>query len=205
MGGEWDHIARCLDLRDEDISACVVSRQATKSLLDRLAGVSAPNTGVAKVLLVFARMATTACDWLEGDLSIELTGAGEVTLIRVATDLGGGLLERALPTMSFRAPLGEFSRAVDRVPHMIVPLAVRSKTQERVVLSATEAVRVSSAPPPPIAISTESLFVPAPSPASPQPDPAAAVGSPPSIPAAASEPQLLSVPPVSEVDRGWDK
>src|SRR5262249_23227909 len=54
------HITRCLDLVDADIAAAIGTREATRALLGHLAARSAPNTGAAKVLLVLARMATTA-------------------------------------------------------------------------------------------------------------------------------------------------
>src|SRR5580698_8078728 len=171
MSVELALIVSGLSLRDEHIEEAIESRTATKALLLRLAEVSSPDTGIAKVLLVYARMATTACDWIDGDLCVELveesaespsgSRGGRVTAIHTFTELGGGLRERLFPPMSFRAPLGEFSRSIARVPHMIAPLAVQSTAARRIRLSATELVRRTTVPPPLIGIASDSLFVPA--------------------------------------------
>lgn len=169
MSVELALIVSGLSLRDEHIEEAIESRSGTKALLQRLAEVSAPGTGIAKVLLVYARMATTACDWIDGDLCVELVeesgepqdGASDpVTSIQTFTELGGGLRERLFPPMTFRVPLGEFARSIARVPHMIAPLAVQSTAARRIRLSATELVRRTTVPPPLIGIASESLFVP---------------------------------------------
>lgn len=86
----FSHIERCLDLQEQDIVEAIPSGAPTRALLARLSSLSAPNTGCAKVLLVFARMATTACGWIDGDLVIELVAKGDTTVVEAATDLGGG-------------------------------------------------------------------------------------------------------------------
>jgi hypothetical protein len=159
MSGRFAHIARCLDVREADFTEALRERSSTLALLGHLASISSPNTGAAKVLLAYARMATTACDWIDGDLSIEVVGGEDATVIEATTDLGGGLRERLFAPFTFRAPMEEFARAIDRVPHMIVPLVMRARSSGRLSLSATAAVRRTSAPPPPIEISAESLFV----------------------------------------------
>jgi hypothetical protein len=188
MSGPFAHITLCLELQEDDVAKALAARDATKSLLAHLAAISAPNTGVAKVLIVFARMATTACDWIDGDLCIDVFAKADVTVIEAATELGGGLRERVFAPMSFRTPIAEFTRAIERVPHMIVPLVIRAKSGRRIALSATEALRRASAPPPRIEISTENLFVRAP-------------------PAAAPEEPTEAASPVShpdDVDSGWE-
>jgi hypothetical protein len=199
MSGTWSHIARCLTLREEDIALAIRSRESTRELLARMAEVSAPDTGAAKALLVFARMATTACEWLEGDLRVELAPDGDGTVANLATDLGGGLLERALPRITFRAPLAEFTRAVERVPRMIAPLQARTRTERLLVLTASALVRKTSFPPPPIEIAAESLLVRAPAPL-----PAKQAVGPESgpLPVVGSE-GPTSEPPVDSVDKGW--
>jgi hypothetical protein len=188
MSGLFAHITRCMDLQEGDTVEALGSRATTTALLAHLAAISAPNTGAAKVLLVLSRMATTACDWIDGDLSIELSAGGDATVVEVATELGGGLRERILSPMSFRAPLSEFAKAIERVPHMIAPLAIRTKSPRRVSLSASEALRRTTAPPPPIEISSESLFV---------------VAAPAPLPQQRSE----TDPPTSasnDIDSGWE-
>jgi len=159
MSGDLSHIKTCLDLQEQDVVEAVATRETTRTLLSHLSEVSAPNTGVAKVILVFARLATRACDWLDGDLAIELRADGDATTIEVSTDLGGGLRERVFAPLSFKAPLAEFTRAVDRVPHMIAPLSVQPKGARALLLAASQAVRLTSIPPAPIEISADSLFV----------------------------------------------
>ena len=168
MSVELALIVSGLSLRDEHIEEAIESRSGTKALLQRLAEVSAPGAGIAKVLLVYARMATTACDWIDGDLCVELVeesepqegGSDRATSIHTFTELGGGLRERLFPPMIFRVPLAEFTRSIARVPHMIAPLAVQSTAARRIRLSATELVRRTTVPPPLIGIASDSLFVP---------------------------------------------
>jgi len=182
----FSHIARCLDLQEKDIVEAIASGDSTRGLLARLASVSAPETGSAKVLLLFARMATTACTWLDGDLVVELVARGDATVVEAATELGGGLRERAAPTLTLRAPLVEFTRAIERVPRMIAPLSIREKGGQRIVLTATAVVRRTSIPPAPFEISSDSLFVRVPTAALPKEDAPA------------------QSPPSSDVDGGWD-
>lgn len=190
MMEEFAHLVRCLDVRETDVADAVASRDRTRALLLHLADCSAPNTGVAKVLLVFARMATTACDWIDGDLLVELVGHAEVTVVEAHTELGGGLRERLFAPASFRAPLVEFSRAIERVPHLVAPLAIRSASARRISLSASALVRRTTVPPPPVQIAPDSLFVRVPAPAALRPD--VDVGP-------------LPDPQTNDVDRGWDE
>lgn len=189
MSSLFAHITRCLDLQEGDTVEALGSREATTALLAHLAAISAPNTGAAKVLLVLSRMATTACDWIDGDLSIELSAGGDATVVEVATELGGGLRERILSPMSFRAPLAEFAKAIERVPHMIAPLAIRTKSPRRVSLSATEALRRTTAPPPPIEISSDSLF---------------GLAVPSAVPRKANGEAEPPTSASSDIDAGWD-
>jgi hypothetical protein len=153
------HLKRCLELRERDIVTAVAERAMCKELLQHLASISKPNDGGPKILLVYARMATTACDWIDGELRIEIMGDGEVSVVELMSELGGGLRERVLPSFGMSVPLVEFTRAVERVPHMIAPLTARSQTARRVVFSATEETRKTSMPPPIVEIGEASLFV----------------------------------------------
>lgn len=200
MTGPWSHIARCMDLREEDIAQAILTRDSTRQLLARLAEISAPDTGAAKAMLVFARMATTACEWLDGGLRVELAPQGDDTRVDLSTDMGGGLFERALPPIVLRAPLVEFTRAIERVPRLITPLQQIGRGGRRLVLTATALIRRTSAPPPPIEIAADSLFVHAPS--LPQPPPDMAPESEP-LPVVTPE-GPNSQPPIDSVDRGWD-
>ncbi len=213
---ELSHVRRCVDLREADIAAAVRTRADVRALLAHLAACSAPDTGVAKVLLVFARMATTACDWIDGDLTIDLTATADRTTVETATDLGGGMRERLLPTLLLNAPLSELTRAIERVPHLIAPLVLRrGKSGLRVRLSASAAVRRTTLPPPMVEIAPESLLSAAPVPPAPRaPSGADVTGiSPPPLPvisvlpprdSVAPTPGAPSEPPLTEVDGGWD-
>jgi hypothetical protein len=198
---DLSHITRCMDLQERDIAAALGDRERTRALLEHLQSVSGPNAGVAKVLLVLARMATTACDWVDGDLTIEVQADGETTRLDVATELGGGLRERVFSPLVLQAPLVEFTRALERVPHMVAPLSVRGSTRKRIVLTATAALRRTTMPPPPVEIAPESLFVrlaPLPSVSSEVADQAPAP-----LPVVGPAPRASSDPP-ADIDAGWD-
>ncbi|HXX66385.1 MAG TPA: hypothetical protein VEK07_04335 [Polyangiaceae bacterium] len=216
MQPELANILRCLDLQERHIAEAIVGREQTKALLAHLARISAPDTGVAKVLLIYARMATTACDWVDGDLSIDLADNGDATIVSAFTELGGGLRERLFGPMRFSAPLDEFARAITRVPRMISPLKKRS-TARLIRLSAAEVIRRTTAPPPAVNIAAESLFLrsrrdyhvpdePSPPPSGPVSLPV--VGRDHARPGGDRAPNAAvrgeSVPPIEDVDAGWD-
>jgi hypothetical protein len=214
MSDRFEHIARCLDLQEQDIADAAPARDATRALLSRLAEVSAPNTGAAKALLVFARMATNACDWIDGDLAIELAADGDRTRIDASTELGGGLRERLFPPVTLHAPIEEFARAIDRVPRMIAPLGIRARTASAISLSVSAAVRRTSAPPAAIEIATDSLFVRVPAAAVPReaapvPLPVVTTGLPVVGDAGSPRPDApgtqSSEPPAAAIDGGWDE
>jgi hypothetical protein len=153
-------ITRCFELTEDAIADAAESRDGTRALLEHMARVSSPDSGAAKVLLLLARLATTAAsEWMDGDLYVEIIGDGQITAIELTSDLGGGMRERLFQPVRFKAPLDEFTRAIDRVPHMLNPLAVSMKSSARVTLSVMEAVRRSTKPPPWIKIADDSVFV----------------------------------------------
>ncbi len=192
------HIKRCLDIAEKDIAAGVETRESCKELLDHIAKIAAPNQGSPKLLLLLARMATTACDWVDGELRIEMVGDGEVTVVEMMSELGGGMRERVLPSFSLNVPLAEFTRAVERVPHMIEPLATKVASPRRVVFIASSDVRKSTMPPPPVEIGKSSLYEPpvgsrppppeSAAPDAPSPAPPAPPRPPPPTPAAGRPP-----------------
>lgn len=219
--GNFKHLTRCLQLREGDIVTAVADRALCKELLEHLAAISKPNDGAPKILLVFARMATTACDWIDGELRIEIMGDGDVSVIELMSELGGGMRERVLPSFGLAVPLAEFTRAVERVPHMISPLTTKTKTARRVVFSATEQTRKTSMPPPMIEIGEDSLFVMPVTPKAPvvadSPEPAVSKLAPRVVtkphfqaqkPPAPASPGVADVKKVTKgdnVDDEWDK
>jgi hypothetical protein len=156
----YEHLTRCMQLSDTEIAQSIETRESAKRLLERLSAISKPSDGAPKLLMVFARMATTACDWLDGELRIEIVGDTDACVVEMMSDLGGGLRERVFPAFVMNAPLFEFTRAVERVPHVIAPLTTRVKTERRIVFVASQEIRMTSMPPPHIEIDDESLFVP---------------------------------------------
>jgi hypothetical protein len=154
------HLKRCLDIADKDIVAAVETRETCKELLEQVSKIAAPNQGAPKLLLIFARMATTACNWIDGELRIEMVDGGEVTVVEIMSELGGGMRERVLPSFSMEVPLSEFTRAVERVPHMIAPLVTKAASARRVIYSASQEIRHSTMPPALIEIGEASMFLP---------------------------------------------
>jgi hypothetical protein len=150
-------IKRCFELTDAHVAAAVESRETTKVLLEYLASIAKPNQGAPKMLLIFARMATNACEWLDGDLRVEIKGDGDVSVMEIMTELGGGLRERALPSLALHVPLVEFARAVERVPKMVEPLMIKTKNDKRIVLASVFDSRGRTVPPPPVRIDAQHL------------------------------------------------
>jgi hypothetical protein len=132
----YAHIKRCLDLSDRDIASAVDDRRTAKALLDQMAKVSKPGDGAPKLLLVFAKLASSEADWIDGALRVEMMGDADVTVVEVLSELGLGMHERVFPSFKMGVPLDEFARAVERVPHMIAPLTLSGSTNRRLVLTA---------------------------------------------------------------------
>lgn len=169
---DFAHIKRCIDLTELDVVGAVASRDETRALLEHLSACSAPNSGGAKILLVLARLGTTAaCDWLDGTLRIELVGDEDVSVLEVLIEVGGGMRERVFRPLPLQVPLAEFTRAIERVPHLVNPLSIRSASATRVTLTATEEVRRASGAMEPVKISEDSIVASIPSPPAPTPPP----------------------------------
>ncbi len=126
-----------------------------KALLDQLAQVSRPGDGGPKLLLVFARLASSEIDWIDGALRVEMIGDTDVTVVEVLSELGLGMRERVFPSFKMSVPLDEFARAVERLPHMVAPLTISSATARRLVLTATVDEEEDEAP---VAIADDSLY-----------------------------------------------
>jgi hypothetical protein len=155
--GRFSHLMNCMEMSETDVMEALGSREGCVELLARFAEIAKPGGGSARLLFLFARMATIACGWVDGDLSIEIKLDGDATRIEAMSELAAGLRERLLPPVTIRAPFAEFVLAVERFPHVIHPLAVRKKTWRRIVLVANEETRKTTMPPPMIEISEESL------------------------------------------------
>ncbi len=155
----YAHIKRCLELADRDIASAVADRRMAKALLDQLAKVSRPGDGAPKLLLVFARLAGAEVDWIDGALRVEMVGDVDVTVVEVLSELGLGMHERVFPSFKMSVPLEEFARAVERVPHMVAPLAIASSTGRRLVLTAASEEEEEEGAAGAVSIDDESLYV----------------------------------------------
>lgn len=155
---DFSHLEQCIQLREDMIAQAVSSSSAMNALLARFEQIAAPKKGAPSILLALARLGTTAVDWIDGELIVQLTGDDTKTKISVLSDLGGGLREKVLKDVTLRVPLDEFVRAINRSPKMIAPLVTR-EIGKRIVLSATEEIRRTSLPPPAIEIDVSALVV----------------------------------------------
>jgi hypothetical protein len=151
-------LSRCIDLNRAHIEAAVQTREDCWALLDHLAYIAEPKTGAPTMLLVFARMATTACVWLDGDLRIELRRDRDSVWIDVLTELGDGKGERVFPVLCVHVPFDEFRGAVQRIPHMVKPLSLLHNTTDRLTLGASAYIRRTSRPTPIVTIADASAF-----------------------------------------------
>jgi hypothetical protein len=143
---DFSHLARMIEIAREDIVAATGSRAECRAFLERTAAIARPQNGGPLLLLLFSRMATLACEWLDGDLRIELVAQGEDTLVDVQLTVGFGGAERVFPRSTFHVPLSEFRGAIERVPQMIWPLSV-TQGSKRMLLRASSEVRTSTLPP----------------------------------------------------------
>ena len=142
------HLERCGQLGQGDLESAVTSREDCERLLTRMSEVSAPDTGGAAVLSVFAALASTACDWLDGDLVIEMVEDDDAITVNVQTDLGGDMREKVFRRpFVLRMPLAEINAAVERTPDLLGALKLRRISWKRLALSANQEVRSSTMPP----------------------------------------------------------
>ncbi len=185
----FGHLERCGDLSEEDLARAAESRAECTELLKRMAAISEPSTGAAASLSVFAALASSACDWLDGDLVVELCEEEEdVTVVRVMTELGDGLRERAVAPVKLNAPLSEWIAAIERNPGIVGSLTVQKVSWRRIHLRVAEQVRRSTLPPK-IQISDASIWIADARAAKDALEPARAPTEPP--------------PKSDEIDRGW--
>ncbi|MBI2390618.1 MAG: hypothetical protein HYV09_13595 [Deltaproteobacteria bacterium] len=150
---DWSSIARCRDITDDRILEALESRAETRALLERAAEISKPREAGARVLLVFAKIASPACDWLEGSLRVEVVGEEGGSTIHAYSVLGAGLKERLFPKLRMNVAFEEFVVAIAKFPQAIAPLSSERTAANRLLLTAAETEKVErepeSTPPPP--------------------------------------------------------
>ena len=87
---DFSVLESCMDLRDAHITQAVSSSESMDALLTRFATIAAPGRGGPIILAALARLGTTACPWLDGELRVEISSAATKSRISTSTTLGGG-------------------------------------------------------------------------------------------------------------------
>jgi hypothetical protein len=154
---DFSKLERCVDLKGDHIAAAVQSPAAIAALAKRFGEIAKPNSGGTLLLAALARLATKTIDWIDGELRIELVADGAKTKIVASSSIGGGFREALFPTVILDVPLAEFARTIEKSPKVIEPMK-KSMTGSRIVLTASEEVRMTSLPPPMIQIDASSLL-----------------------------------------------
>jgi hypothetical protein len=155
---DYGTLKHCTELRDAHIVHAVTSSDAMEALLARFTEIAAPGKGAPIILAALARLGTTACDWIDGELRIEISGDQEKTKIAVSTSIGAGFREKLFSDTTLRVSFDEFARGVAKAPKLIAPLTIK-QTPKLIVLSATQEIRRTSLPPPMVQIDPTSFMV----------------------------------------------
>lgn len=155
---DFSAVKQCMELRGTHIAHAVTSSEAMGALLARFAEIAGPGKGAPIILAALARLGTTACDWIDGELRIEISGDGAESKISASSSIGAGFREKLFGDTTLRVPLEEFSRGIARAPKLIVPLRV-AENGKHIVLSASAEVRRTSLPPPMVTIDPASLMI----------------------------------------------
>lgn len=148
-------LVSCRDLTAEHAEEAVRSLDALRLLVARLTEIGEPEEGSPKVLIVLARLARGDVPWLEGDVTVEIVGNEQRTLVDVFEEEGWGIKERLVPQARFRVPFDEFERAVEISAKRFAPLKV-TMTPGKIVLS-TAANAATPATPPVVALDEKSI------------------------------------------------
>jgi hypothetical protein len=144
---------RCVDLTEDHIDDGLKSIDSMRVLLEHMARIAKPNEGAAKILVAISRIATTACEWLEGTLHVQVDEVIGATEIEISSDLGGGMRELIFPRLFVGVPHEELVRAVKLAPKLVTPLKFRIRG-DRMILKRDAPGTVA---PPAFEIAEESL------------------------------------------------
>ena len=140
---DLSELKSCLDVKDEHITQALTAarslsdpspRDKALSLLDHMVKVAAPNTGVPRMLVLFAQMARR--DWIEGDLVVRLIGDAELTVVELLVD-DGASRERVAGPLRVDVSLEEFRAAVAQNTAQLASLKPLENTPRRLVLRGT--------------------------------------------------------------------
>ncbi len=191
---DYSVLRHCTELRDVHIIEAVKSSEAMEALLARFVELAGPGRGAPVILAALARLGTTACDWIDGELRIEIAGDAVQTKIAVSSSLGAGFHEKCFADTVLEVPLEEFAHLLARAPKLIAPLQIAEKGA-RIVLMAPQEVRATSLPPPVVEISSACLICIPPHGAPPSLDPPPSLEpAPPSTRALGPKPELVLRP-----------
>jgi hypothetical protein len=133
----------CLDVRDEHINRALAAarslsdpspREKALLLLEHMVKIAAPNSGVPRMLVLFAQMARR--DWIEGDLIVRLIGDAELTVVELLID-DGASRERIAGPLRVDVPLEEFRGAVAQNSAQLASLKPEENTPRRLLLRGT--------------------------------------------------------------------
>lgn len=144
---------RCVDLNEDHIDEGLKSIESMRVLLTHMARIAKPDEGAAKILVAISRIATTACEWLEGKLHVEVDDILGSTEIAVSSDLGGGVRELIFPRLLVDVELQELVRAVKLAPRLVTPLKFRVRGDRMILKRDVE----GTVAPPAFEIAEESL------------------------------------------------
>lgn len=125
------------------------SHEHMKKLLLHMAAVAKPAEGAAKIFVPIARIASDECTWMEkAGLRVEIRDGAKkgITEIRVATDLGMGLIELLFPRLHLPLDRSELVRALVAVPGVIAPMNA-TFTPDLLLLTCEEEIVGTVAPP----------------------------------------------------------
>lgn len=136
---DFSAIQQSRQITDDHINAAVESRDGARSLFERAVAIAKPRDAGARLLLLFAKLATV--EWLDGALRLEMTADGDGTVIESLVDIGAGLKERVFVKTRIHVPLEEFLAAIKKFPAAIAPLVVEIGTAERLRLTAPEGAK----------------------------------------------------------------
>jgi hypothetical protein len=137
---DLSELKSCLDVKDEHITQALAAarslsdpspREKALSLLEHMVKIAAPNTGVPRVLVLFAQMARR--DWIEGDLVVRLIGDAELTVVELLVD-DGASRERIAGPLRVDVSLEEFRAAVAQNTAQLASLRPLENTPRRLVL-----------------------------------------------------------------------
>jgi len=107
MATRYAPLARCSEFPENDVIAALISRDECAALLQRIGANPSARSGARAVLALVGRLATPACTWLEGELAVELFEEEGGMKVRVMSELGAGLRERVLPTITIALSLDD--------------------------------------------------------------------------------------------------